>query len=53
VSDQPSIPLFDFVKGEVRLLTPEEHMRRCAEWAKRTTVKDGVVWVDCKPPGRP
>lgn len=44
------IPLFDFVKGEVRMLTPEEHRRLVVEWMKRTIVKDGVLYIDCEPP---
>lgn len=50
MTDARPYALLDFVKGEVRWLTPEEHQQMMAEWAKRTTVKDGVLYVDCGPP---
>ena len=42
--------LLDFVKGEMMWMTPEENAARAVEWAKRTTVKNGIVYVDCDPP---
>lgn len=42
--------LVDFVKGEVMWMTAEENAVRAMEWAKRTTIKDGIVYIDCDPP---
>jgi hypothetical protein len=42
--------LVDFVHGEVREVTESEHREMVVEQMRRTTVKGGVVYVDCEPP---
>lgn len=49
-SSNGSVWYLDFTKGEAREITAEEHRRMVAEYMKRTTFKDGVVYIDCKPP---
>lgn len=44
------IVLFDFVRGEARELTEEEHRALVTEQMRRTKVKDGIVYIDCEPP---
>lgn len=43
--------LVDFRHGEVRLMSIEEERARREEVARRQKLKDGVVYVDCEPPG--
>jgi hypothetical protein len=44
------IMYLSFVTGEARPITREEHTRMAMERQARTIVKDGIVYVNCKPP---
>lgn len=37
--------LFDFVKGEARVITQEEHDHLVVEYMKRTMFKDGIMFI--------
>jgi hypothetical protein len=39
----------DFRAGEARQITREEGARRAMEMQARTTVKDGILYIDCEP----
>jgi hypothetical protein len=43
--------MLDFRTGEVRKISREENARLAMEQQKRQKVKDGVVYIDCEPPG--
>ena len=47
---QSEIWHLDFRTGEAKQITVEEHRQMVAEWAKRTKVKNGIVYIDCDPP---
>ena len=40
----------NFATGESRPITREENAQMAMEYAKRTKVKNGIVYIDCDPP---
>jgi hypothetical protein len=50
--DDGSMWLLDFRTGEARKITRAEAAAMRAEMEARTTVRDGVLYIDCEPPPR-